>query len=48
MDKAEDNLLVRESTASFFFHPFLELDLLKETVDGIRDLGYTFVPVSDL
>lgn len=48
VDKAEHNLVVRESTASFFFHPFLELDLLKETVDGIRDLGYTFVPVSDL
>lgn len=48
LEKAENNLVVRESTASFFFHPFLDLDLLRETVDGIRDLGYTFVAVEDL
>ena len=48
IDNAELNLAVRESTASFFFHPFLDLDLLRETVDGIRDLGYTFVAVEDL
>jgi len=45
---AEAHLVVRESTASFFFHPFLDIDLLKETVTGIKDLGYTFVPATEL
>lgn len=48
IDRAKANLVVRESTASFFFHPYLSLDLLKQTVAGIKDLGYTFVPVGDL
>ncbi|KSU78711.1 DUF2334 domain-containing protein [Pseudarthrobacter enclensis] len=48
IDRAEANLVVRESTASFFFHPYMNLDLLKQTVAGIKDLGYTFVPVGDL
>lgn len=48
INRAKANLVVRESTASFFFHPYLNLDLLKQTVTGIKDLGYTFVPVGDL
>ncbi|MBG6184616.1 uncharacterized protein YdaL [Arthrobacter sp. CAN_A214] len=48
IDRAEANLVVRESTASFFFHPYLGLDLLEQTVTGIKKLGYTFVPVGDL
>ncbi|CCQ45048.1 conserved hypothetical protein [Pseudarthrobacter siccitolerans] len=48
IDRAEANLVVRESTASFFFHPHLSLDLLDQTVTGIKDLGYTFVSVRDL
>lgn len=48
IDRAKANLVVRESTASFFFHPYLSLDLLKQTVTGIKNLGYTFVPVGDL
>ncbi|MDO5628677.1 MAG: DUF2334 domain-containing protein [Mobilicoccus sp.] len=45
---AKANLVVRESTASFFFHPFLPIEHLKTIVDGIRDLGYTFVPAEEL
>lgn len=45
---AEKNLAVRESTASFFFHPYLDLSILEDVVDGIEGLGYTFVPASDL
>ena len=48
VDRAEAHLVVRESTASFFFHPYLDLDLLKETVAGVQELGYTFVPVDRL
>lgn len=48
VDNARANLAVRESTASFFFHPFLPVERLAETIDGIRDLGYTFVPAAEL
>lgn len=48
IDNAKANLAVRESTASFFFHPFLDTHYLDEVVTGIEDLGYTFVPVGDL
>ena len=33
---AKTNLYVRDGFASVFFHPFLDLDLLKQLVDGIR------------
>jgi len=39
---AELNLTVRDGYASAFFHPFLPLELLKELVTSIQDLGYTF------
>lgn len=45
---AQANLVVTESTASFFFHPYYPLDKLKETVNGIKGLGYTFVTASSL
>ena len=40
---ARANLAIRDGFAAFYFHPFLDLDLLKRTVDGILALGYTFV-----
>lgn len=45
---AKQNLAVRESTASFFFHPFRDLRYLEEMVTGIEELGYTFVPATEL
>lgn len=45
---ARANLVVRESTASFFYHPFLGVEQLRETVEGIEALGYTFVSASEL
>jgi uncharacterized protein YdaL len=48
VEVAQANLVVTEATASFFFHPFLPLDDLAAVVDGIRDLGYTFVPADEL
>ncbi|MCS5479270.1 DUF2334 domain-containing protein [Corynebacterium sp. YIM 101645] len=48
VDNAKRNLVVRESTASFFFHPYLDVDYLDEVVTGITDLGYTFVPSTEL
>lgn len=44
---ARTNLYVRDGFASCFFHAFVDLDLLKELVDGIRDLGYTYIDLKD-
>lgn len=40
---AERVLVVRDGIASFFFHPTLPLEQLREIVDGITDLGYEWV-----
>ncbi len=40
---AKTNLYVRDGFASCFFHPFLDISLLKELVDGIQKLGYTYI-----
>ena len=45
---ARANLVVRDGFAAFYFHPFLELDYLKRTVEGIRAAGYTFVAPASL
>lgn len=39
---ARRNLAVRDGFASFFFHPFVPLDVLKKIVKEIRSMGYTF------
>jgi uncharacterized protein YdaL len=44
---AKANLNVRDGFASCFFHEFLNFDLLKELVDGITALGYTYIDVKD-
>ena len=45
---ARANLAVRDGIASFYFHPFLKLDYLKEAVEGLRKAGYTFVSPASL
>ncbi|MFI1163756.1 DUF2334 domain-containing protein [Streptomyces sp. NPDC020801] len=40
---ARANLAVRDGFASFFYHPYYPLQPLKDTIDGIKALGYTFV-----
>ncbi|WP_432827946.1 DUF2334 domain-containing protein [Dactylosporangium sp. CA-092794] len=40
---AKANLAVRDGVASFFYHPYLGTDYLKQVVDGVQGLGYTFV-----
>ncbi len=42
---AEKNLAVRDGFASFFFHPFVDLNVLKELVKSIQELGYTFANI---
>ncbi|MDP4195622.1 MAG: DUF2334 domain-containing protein [Bacteroidota bacterium] len=44
---AQTNLSVRDGFAACFFHSFLPLELLKELVDGVRALGYTYIDLKD-
>ncbi|MBH1936317.1 polysaccharide deacetylase family protein [Streptomyces sp. AV19] len=45
---AKANLAVRDGVASFFYHPYYGTGPLKQTVDGIRALGYAFVAPAEL
>ncbi|WP_233188314.1 DUF2334 domain-containing protein [Actinomyces qiguomingii] len=45
---AQANLVVTHATASFFFHPYYDVSLLQEVVEGVRAQGYTFVAATDL
>lgn len=40
---AEKALVVRDGVASFYYHPYLGTNYLEETLNGIKNLGYTFV-----
>lgn len=46
--RAELNLAVRDGFASFFYHPSLGVDMLRQTVEGIQGLGYKFVSPNNL
>ena len=48
ISRAQKNLVVRDGFASFFYHPHLGVALLKQTVEGIKGLGYTFVSPTSL
>ncbi len=40
---AQRNLVVRDGWASFFYHTYDNISYLKQTVTGLKSLGYTFV-----
>ena len=42
---ARANLVVRDGFASAFFHPFVEVALLRQLVRGVKELGYTYLDV---
>lgn len=44
---AKSNLYVRDGYATAFFHPFMPIHLLKEIVEGVKALGYTYVSLRD-
>ncbi|MFI9200871.1 DUF2334 domain-containing protein [Streptomyces sp. NPDC053048] len=48
INSARANLAVRDGVASFFYHPYYPVEPLKQTIEGIRALGYTFVGPMDL
>lgn len=45
---ARANLVVRDGFAAFYFHPFLDLKYLRQTVEGIEAAGYRFVDPASL
>ena len=45
---AQANLVVRDGVASFYFHPYHNVAVLQEIVEGIRAAGYTFVGAHDM
>ncbi len=45
---ARRNLVVRDGIAGFYFHPFFDIAYLRETVEGMQALGYTFVSPATL
>jgi uncharacterized protein YdaL len=45
---AQRNLVVRDGTASFFYHPYLGTDYLKTLIPGIQRMGYTFVTANSM
>jgi uncharacterized protein YdaL len=45
---ARANLVVRDGFASFYFHPYLDLNYLKRAVRGVEAEGYTFVSPASL
>ncbi len=44
----EKNLVVRDNIAGFYFHCFFDIQYLKDTIAGLKALGYTFVSPSSL
>jgi uncharacterized protein YdaL len=45
---AEKALVVRDGFASFFYHPDYGAAYLKDVVEGLQELGYTFVAADSL
>ncbi len=44
---AKSHLAVRDGVVGVFFHPFLDLDLLKQLADGLQGLGYSFLDLRE-
>lgn len=40
---AEKMKVVRDGVASFFYHPYLGTDYLKEVIQGLKGMGYEFI-----
>jgi len=45
---AKKQLVVRDGVAGFFYHPPLGIENLKRVVEGMRGLGYTFIPADQI
>jgi uncharacterized protein YdaL len=45
---ADRNLVIRDGVASFFYHPYLGTNYLKDVVAGVKGKGYTFVTADSM
>ncbi|MBT2118500.1 polysaccharide deacetylase family protein [Dyella sp. LX-66] len=45
---ANVNTVVQDSVQSFFFHPYYDISYLKQVVEGLQAMGYTFVPANTI
>lgn len=45
---AQANKVVRDGFASFYFHPYYPISVLKQLVTGVKAAGYTFVAPTSL
>jgi uncharacterized protein YdaL len=43
---ANCNTVIQDGVQSFFFHPYLDISYLKQVVQGLQAMGYTFVPAN--
>ncbi len=48
LQDADNSLVVRDGWGSFFFHTFLDLGELKQIVDGMDKLGYSWIGLTEL
>lgn len=42
LEAARNHLALRDGIASFFFHPFVDLNVLKEIIPKMKQMGYRF------
>ena len=47
IERARNLRVVRDGVASFYFHPFLKVNLLDRLVKGVEALGYQFVSIRE-
>lgn len=43
LNSANCNTVIQDSVQSFFFHPYVAIGYLKQIVEGLQAMGYTFV-----
>ena len=49
VQRARTSLVVRDGFASYFYHPFLGVEPLKQLVEGVNAIGrYTWVGPNDV
>jgi uncharacterized protein YdaL len=48
LKNAKAQLYIRDGFATAFFHAFLDLDLLKQLVDGLEEQGYNFFDMREV
>jgi uncharacterized protein YdaL len=47
LSAAKLNLALRDGYASFFFHPFMNIDYLRTTIKGLKSMGYKFADIKE-